>query len=525
MQSISIFLFLFLYLFFSISITQAQITINDNYSSRSQINYPGWDLYPSKILRYVPIQEELTFEKFEAEIKSKRIRKIEDAIGLLPPYMMNDNYVFMYRSRSLQAATPEAPRIITYTPTARFIVSFNGGHPSQAGHNTLEMIQFHEKTQKFEFREIIFNGRSRPQISEPNPRKCLQCHQSQNRKNVDMRPNWEPYNIWPGAINSGSQFNLNVNLISNLSRTLTSANPKYRPEDEEFVHDQKKEPQIVRDFIEKIAPAHPRYQKLGVLNIDAAKDLTGHLTVLNTQRVVRLMKEEQEVFNGAKELIYALGKCSPYSADARINELISGFRAQAKRSYPDYIGESSLSQRISWIFEGSGVDTSDWSMDFGTRGRLAFYERFGVPFDPFSRFFSYAFRRVDFENEARNKTCDELLALASEKLPVLLHSRGTIQRLEEIEKALIVSPESILQKCSRCHESGLSRFPQFAVTDPERLRGALQLPSRITPERTMLEEMLRRTSTMVLSSEQMPPQERLSPEESAVLRDYLERLQ
>ncbi|MCC6138426.1 MAG: hypothetical protein IT287_07315, partial [Bdellovibrionaceae bacterium] len=101
----------------------------------------GDNAYSNTYLRNpVPLDQEMSFEKLMAAIKDKKLLTIESVIAELPSHMTDSNYVVMYRSRSLQGATPEAPRIITYTPTASFMLTFNG-NASQAGGQTLEMIQ------------------------------------------------------------------------------------------------------------------------------------------------------------------------------------------------------------------------------------------------------------------------------------------------------------------------------------------------------------------------------------------------
>lgn len=124
--------------------------------------------------------------------KASQTKKIEDAIALLPPELKR-NVTFVYTSRSLQGATFQEPRAITFSEKGDFIVSFNGSH-RQKGGSALEVLQFLKKDSKnekskFEMFEIIFDkdGTQSPILSEKNPTKCLVCHGN------TPRPIWALY--------------------------------------------------------------------------------------------------------------------------------------------------------------------------------------------------------------------------------------------------------------------------------------------------------------------------------------------
>ncbi|MBY0384495.1 hypothetical protein K2X05_04985, partial [bacterium] len=84
-------------------------------------------------------------------------------MGLVPQEFFQ-NYVLMYRSRSLQDASYLMPRAIVFGRSAKFIMAFNG-HEKQKGYNNLEIIQYREKTQRWEFREITFSQYKPPVFS------------------------------------------------------------------------------------------------------------------------------------------------------------------------------------------------------------------------------------------------------------------------------------------------------------------------------------------------------------------------
>jgi hypothetical protein len=140
-----------------------------------------------------------SFEKFMEVARTTNAVTVED---FLRDWKTADPLVFRFyllsfRSRSLQSSTPESPRAILFNPAADFMASFNG-HTALRGSRNIEVIHFDEATEKFEFRELTFDLKNRPTVSEPNPQKCLECHQSFTRTDVDPRPNWEPYFMWPG---------------------------------------------------------------------------------------------------------------------------------------------------------------------------------------------------------------------------------------------------------------------------------------------------------------------------------------
>src|SRR5690606_1036198 len=60
----------------------------------------------------------------------------------------------------------------------------------------------------------------------------------------------------------------------------------------------------------------------------------------------------------------------------------------ARAEKPDFFSNAyiGLTNGITALFEPLGFDTSDWSNDFKTGGRLAFSERFGTPSNPHESF-------------------------------------------------------------------------------------------------------------------------------------------
>jgi hypothetical protein len=106
-------------------------------------------------------------------------------------------FTLMRESKSLQGASPAAPRAIVFGRDARLVLTFNG-KPDQAGFNHVEMMQFvptAENTGYFQLREIRFaqDGATSASLSEINPPTCARCH------GTHPKPIWEEYDHWPGA--------------------------------------------------------------------------------------------------------------------------------------------------------------------------------------------------------------------------------------------------------------------------------------------------------------------------------------
>jgi hypothetical protein len=127
-------------------------------------------------------------------IKINNIKSIEELLPYLPEeYRSRSTYV--YSSRSIQEASPESPRVILFGRDASLMMSFNG-HPSQKGHENLEIIQFNKNSNEYELFDIHFDPEKKldPIISEKNPSNCISCHGDK------PKPIWDTYFLWPGVI-------------------------------------------------------------------------------------------------------------------------------------------------------------------------------------------------------------------------------------------------------------------------------------------------------------------------------------
>jgi hypothetical protein len=124
-----------------------------------------------------------------------RIGSVEQYIAALPAEW-RENYVLVHRSRSLQGGSYSSPRAILFGRNAEFVASFNGD-PAQRGYSAVETMEFDSRSNQFLFREIQFppvasgSGASATvTISEPNPARCIACHDRPARPIWDLPPSW-----------------------------------------------------------------------------------------------------------------------------------------------------------------------------------------------------------------------------------------------------------------------------------------------------------------------------------------------
>ncbi len=155
-------------------------------------------------------------------------------------------------------------------------------------------------------------------------------------------------------------------------------------------------------------------------------------------------------------------------------------------------------------------------MDFGTRGRLAFGERFGTPSNVRGHFV-YAWNRLADAALFKDEKCEDLLATGIAKALPYFQSPEVLARVAARAAAATVTGPMIVSRCIACHNTGVA--PPVPFHDLTKLRAALERPTR--SGRNLAEEIHYRTSDMAVLEEQMPPTRRLSHEERRALLDYL----
>jgi hypothetical protein len=142
------------------------------------------------------------------------------------PQDLRTHYSLVFSSRSLQDASYEHPRAVLFGSKAQLILTFNGD-PSQHGFAAVETMEFDASTNRFIFREITFPlGETQPaaRISDPNPARCVACHDH------PARPIWDVPPAWPGVHGERYGAGLSTAELQGLRRFLAiqSTHPRYR---------------------------------------------------------------------------------------------------------------------------------------------------------------------------------------------------------------------------------------------------------------------------------------------------------
>jgi hypothetical protein len=367
--------------------------------------------------RPVPLSKELTIDRLLKIVRERKIESIEGVLPFLPQVMKRDTYVVMYRSQSLQSAEPHLPRIVSYTPSSRFVLSFNAGSESQYGGDTIEMIQFDDSRFRWDFYELAFRG-GRPRVSQANPKKCAGCHQSLSRTEADYRPNWEPYNSWPGAFGS---FSLTEGMFRSFKQSREFMS-KATPEDQDMIEEQAHEPDFYRAYTFTMAANHPRYKHFPAPKLKAATHLNQNFGELNFLRVARFIVENQTLYEKYKYLLWFGFHCYPpnrdlFAAGLSVNRRIllerkSPYEKEEYGKFPGF-GHMPTGRFLTLLFEPF-TDTSDWSMDFFTLGRFSLTnDRFGMPGkseEAFRTAYSYVLgkRKPADLAQLRSLSCEQL---------------------------------------------------------------------------------------------------------------------
>ncbi len=472
----------------------------------------------------------ISFETLVERIKEAQAQTLEQTLDLIPSDFFQ-NYVLMYRSRSLQEASPLFPRAIVFGRSARFIMAFNG-HVKQKGFSQLEIIQFRQATHRWEFREITFFDEKPPTFSAANPAKCLECHQSPRRTTVDPRPNWEPYNFWPGAYGSVDSTIEPVlkadyeKYVSGKSSYLYDPLSRFLPQDLVLIGEQALEKQNLKKFEEQIKPSNDRYKHLSAFNLRSPLSFTKATTILNMRRVARLIKQDlgelfdvykyallglghYEAPSGSSQLRLSCGQLSMTPSSLRQHLLNTG----AQKPIPENAytkPEKSIRWRVKLaagleiLLHPLGIQTADWSMDFKTDGRFSVSDRFTSPHDSHAHLRD-AMSLLFADDPAAQLDCAQLKEASEQSLVQFEKSGELFSALKKQNSQVLPPSRPLIQRCISCHvnyEDG-GQAPQIPFDDFARLKPML-LENKY-PRGTLFKEILYRTSDHAPLRQQMPP--------------------
>jgi mono/diheme cytochrome c family protein len=165
------------------------------------------------------------FESLRELLVARNVATVEDLVALLPEDLRT-GYTLVFSSRSLQDASFEHPRAILFGSSARLIVTFNG-NASQHGFDAVETMEFDASANRFIFREITFGASDTPpavRISDPNPARCIACHDR------PARPIWDVPPAWPGVYGERYGAGLSGTEQAGMARFLSTqpVHPRYR---------------------------------------------------------------------------------------------------------------------------------------------------------------------------------------------------------------------------------------------------------------------------------------------------------
>lgn len=484
--------------------------------------------------------DQINFDSFRTAIensfregprKRAKIDTIEEALNLVPKKFF-DFHVLVYRSRSLQKASYLFPRAIVFGRSGKFTLAFNG-HPSQRGYKQIEMIQFREKTNRWELRSATFEQGKAPVFSEPNPRRCLECHQSPTRADVDPRPNWEPYNFWPGVYSSVDS--IGESLAAPLKEGLTryfageqgfkpAPSERFLKQDMFLVDEQAQEQEMLTKFQTQIQPVHPRYKFLPLYKPSAPTSLAKIYAILNFRRIARLAKTGLGVlYDTYKFAVAGLSKGSQYSSDELAHrcgrlympqsvkamhlQRLSAMRSIHLSDYDDHPyapwgGEYPLEKGFDLIFEPLGISTRDWSMDFRTSGRFAAgANRYESPQSAIEHL-REAIKIIDPDLARFN--CNELEQQSYAALGDFEFSGGLGRELKRVAQLPTPPRQPLINRCISCHVEGEDGVaPAIPFNDLTALKPLLKQGQYARG--TLLDEIRYRTSDHAPFDDKMPP--------------------
>ena len=479
----------------------------------------------------------LDFSTLQEVITTHELTTVEDTLEYLKEYYPEFfvNYILMYHSRSLQSSSFENPRALLFDRSGYFVFSFNG-NSHQRGFRSLEIMQFLPEQKRFEFREISFSqsGQELPKFSEANPAKCMACHQSHFRQKNDPRPNWEPYNIWPGAFGSingdvpGSKYTLKDAIEKGL--------------DPEMVELSKQEEPQLKNFLENIRPNHPRYKFLAPeFKSKHTTQFTEIIAAPNSLRAGRQIAEmNQTLYKYLKYPLLGLFQCQQLMVtDEQFQWLqdslqeIGRFTSIKKTPYGSYstryldeFKSSTISDGLIFLLEPFGVSTQDWSMDFQTDGLLAFSERFGVPgFPAKTAKMGYRAAVGNWEDEEGRKglSCNVIGERAHAALQELFTGVDFESLMVSRDQSFEIQNQPLINRCIKCHESGDKDVPYIPFSDEALLSLVLHQGALYAP-RTILEDIKFRMGPFAKGHERMPMGTVPTPQQTAELIRYLESL-
>ncbi|EQC48782.1 hypothetical protein M899_3333 [Bacteriovorax sp. BSW11_IV] len=467
------------------------------------------------------------------------VRTVEAFIKMLP----NDYreiFSMMTDSKSLQTSDEENPRILMYGKDRRTVYTFNSPHATSGG-DAIELMDTVSKNGKtiFEFREINFKD-GKVTYSQANPQKCIRCHTHNTNDVQFMRPNWQPYSRWDGALGSNDDI---------LGLSFGRGNYEldlYRKMQQEF-------PNKERYRLLNLETFNKDDGKVTILFGHANMTLTSVLTQLNYERIITRLKTSS-FYEYYKYAIFGASACRMFDdgKDDDLEKFKNMFFPQeikekhdqryTKAMRYDWLDESYrvkgtdlVMPLINYVLGPLGENTFYWSMNFKPRHLLP-DPRFQTPTDSRSNFLG-VFLNEDKEllelsgnriipqdvhgqmtiksSQIHTEVCEKFAQKSIEKLNELVES-GKLDSYYG-NRAISLLPKNI-QSCVGCHSVGEGFAPEIPFADVGKFRNALDKKWR-DYDKTLLEMIQYKVST-----KQMPKGIDITDQQREEILRYFENL-
>ncbi len=458
------------------------------------------------------------FDSLRALIEQHDIHSIEALLPLLPADQRAHN-ALLFHSRSLQAASFAAPRVLLFDNAAHFVLSFNGA-PTQAGYLAIETMEFDATTKRFHFREIEFPADGRGKVEFREEARCLKCH------GEPSRPIWDSYPHWPGAYGEREQVDLTgverAQLLAFLSRQ--PSDPRYRIlSTNEWQsrlapiaahgyegHAPRSPNALLGDLLGKeqlqqlarvitAAPGYPayRYALLGALDLRCSvEELLGAPLRDIWQREYPAFRKSTELANQAQAVL----------------KQHRGADAEYKAPPAPPLDETEM--RVRFLVErGLGISTREWTMAL-EKGTYDFRGAALAELEPLLAqevsTTDLAFARLHVQRSSDDRYCAQLRRRSAP-----LTASATPRAPPQVET---VRPLG-LDACARCHDGEMA--PAIAFDDSKEFTRALV--TQQTARGPLINDLLYRLS-LSSGADKMPRDSNLTEEERRQLVDYFLKL-
>lgn len=311
-------------------------------------------------------------------LSTKQPTTVDQFLAELPSDFRK-NHTAMYDSKSRQPSTPSAPRMILFNKN--FVLTFTGIQPKLKGEdllasNSIEMMQFDAQRHRYDFFEVIFDEktpRSAKDVTK-NAKVCTTCHSE------PMRPNWEPYFVWPGAYGSEDDgLSVGSEELQNWQSFLTRAQslPRYRHLADSLAENRKS----LDSLLNAKVTIESRLGNKPLVPNGASRPNNTLLRLLSETNIPRIARQlfQDRAYQKNKYLVAAiLGGCLLEYGDELPQQVDPAFVARDKRlanikpandplfaSTKAYLSRANQLEYFNTKLKlGMQVDADNWSLNF-----------------------------------------------------------------------------------------------------------------------------------------------------------------